>query len=70
MTENSVGQVSLLPNVATAGGCMAAYYLAAWMIAHGAGEAQARSVIDYVAPVGEKEATVERVMGVVSPFLA
>ena len=48
----------------------AAYYLAAWMIAHGAGEAQARSVIDYVAPVGEKEATVERVMGVVSPFLA
>ena len=57
-------------NVATAGGCMAAYYLAAWMIAHGAGEAQARSVIDYVAPVGEKEATVEHVMGVVSPFLA
>ncbi|WP_236616821.1 hypothetical protein [Sphingobium lactosutens] len=39
------------------------------MIARGAGEAQARTVIDYVAPVGEKEATVERIMGVVSHFL-
>ncbi|WP_370176156.1 DJ-1/PfpI family protein [Sphingobium abikonense] len=56
-------------NIATAGGCMAAHYLAAWMIARGAGEAQARTVIDYVAPVGEKEATVERIMSVVSPFL-
>ncbi|ETI63807.1 DJ-1/PfpI family protein [Sphingobium sp. C100] len=57
-------------NVASAGGCMAAQYLAAWAIARGAGEAEARAVIDYVAPVGEKAVTVERVMGVVAPFLA
>ncbi|NWK98068.1 AraC family transcriptional regulator [Sphingobium lactosutens] len=56
-------------NVATAGGCMAAHYLAAWTIARGAGAAEARAVIDYVAPVGEKEETVERVMGVVGRFL-
>jgi transcriptional regulator GlxA family with amidase domain len=56
-------------NVATAGGCMAAHYLAAWTIARGAGEAAARDVIDYVAPVGEKAETVARVMGVVERFL-
>lgn len=57
-------------NVATAGGCMAAHYLSAWAIARGAGEAAARDVIDYVAPVGEKAATVARVMGVVTPYLS
>lgn len=56
-------------NVATAGGCMAAHYLAAWAIARGAGEAAARDVIHYVAPVGEKAETVERTMRVVTPFL-
>lgn len=56
-------------NVATAGGCMAAHYLSAWAMARGAGEAAARDVIDYVAPVGEKAETVARVMGVVTPFL-
>jgi transcriptional regulator GlxA family with amidase domain len=56
-------------NVATAGGCMAAHYLAAWAIGRGAGEEGARTVIDYVAPVGEKAETVARVMGVVGPFL-
>lgn len=56
-------------NVATAGGCMAASYLAAWVIAQGAGVEAARAVIDYVAPVGEKAATVDRVMAIISPFL-
>lgn len=56
-------------NVATAGGCIAAQYLAAWVIARGAGVAAARAVIDYVAPVGEKAETVERLMGVIAPFL-
>jgi hypothetical protein len=49
---------------------MAAHYLAAWAIMMGAGEAAARAVIDYVAPVGEKAATVARVMAVVQPFLS
>jgi len=56
-------------NVATAGGCMAAHYLAAWVIAKRAGLAAARAVIDYVAPVGEKAQTVERTMRVVTPYL-
>ncbi|BBF69820.1 DJ-1/PfpI family protein [Sphingomonas bisphenolicum] len=61
-------------SVATAGGCMAAQYLSAWAIARGVGmacggEAAARAVIDYVAPVGEKAETVARVMGVVAPYL-
>ena len=55
--------------IASAGGCMAAHYLAAWAIATGSGAEAARAVIDYVAPVGEKAETVARVMGVVTPFL-
>ena len=56
-------------NVATAGGCLASQYLAAWMILRAAGRAAARDAIHYVAPVGEKDAWVERTMGVVQPFV-
>jgi len=56
-------------NVATAGGCLASHYLAAWMIARGASIAEAEAAIHYVAPVGEKALYVERALGVVSPFL-
>lgn len=56
-------------NVATAGGCLSSQYLAAWMIARAAGLAEAQDVVRYVAPVGEKEAWVERATAVVSPFL-
>jgi len=49
-------------NVATAGGCLASQYLAAWTITRTIGEAAARAVIDYVAPVGENTETVERAM--------
>lgn len=56
-------------NVASAGGCMAAPYLAAWMIARGAGVAAARDVLHYVAPVGEKGDYVARAMAVVTPFV-
>lgn len=56
-------------HIATAGGCMSAYYLSGWAIARGAGVAAARAVIDYVAPVGEKAETVDRVMSVIDPFL-
>jgi transcriptional regulator GlxA family with amidase domain len=57
-------------NVATAGGCLASQYLAAWLILRGAGREAAEAAIHYVAPVGEKEAWVARTMGVVTPFLA
>lgn len=51
--------------VATAGGCFASQYLAAWTLSRTVGDAAARAAIDYVAPVGEKAATVERVMAAI-----
>ncbi|MGF6880242.1 DJ-1/PfpI family protein [Paraburkholderia sp. MM5477-R1] len=56
-------------NVATAGGCLSSQYLAAWFIARLEGVEAARSAIDYVAPVGEKEIYVTRAMANISPFL-
>ncbi|MFI6288007.1 DJ-1/PfpI family protein [Streptomyces sp. NPDC051018] len=47
-------------NVATAGGCLASQYLATWVITRTLGEEAARGVLDYVAPVGEQQETVER----------
>ncbi|MET8307134.1 DJ-1/PfpI family protein [Micromonospora sp. NPDC005173] len=47
-------------NVATAGGCLASQYLATWVISRMLGEDAAHDVLDYVAPVGENQETVER----------
>lgn len=49
-------------NIATAGGCMASQYLATWVITRMLGEDAARGVVDYVAPVGEKQQTVDRAL--------
>lgn len=57
-------------NVATAGGCFASPYLAAWIIARTEGQQAARSALHYVAPVGEKDAYVERAMTNLAPFLS
>jgi hypothetical protein len=57
-------------NVATAGGCLASHYLAAWLIARLRGEAAAEEALHYVAPVGEKEEYVERAWRNVRPYLA
>jgi len=56
-------------NVATAGGCLAAQYLAAWMIARLDGIDAAQSALHYVAPVGEKEEYVSRAMRNITPYL-
>lgn len=56
-------------NVATAGGCLASQYLAAWVIARLAGTAQAEEALHYVAPVGEKAEYVDRAMAAVRPYL-
>ncbi|GAB6141565.1 DJ-1/PfpI family protein [Methylosoma difficile] len=56
-------------NVATAGGCFASPYLAAWIIARAEGEEAARSALHYVAPVGEKDKYVELAMANISPYL-
>jgi transcriptional regulator GlxA family with amidase domain len=56
-------------NVATAGGCLASPYLAAWIIARTEGEEAARSALHYVAPVGEKDAYVSRAMNNIASYL-
>jgi putative intracellular protease/amidase len=56
-------------NVATAGGCLSSQYLAAWTIARLGSLADAREALHYVAPVGEKDAYVQRAMAAVTPFL-
>lgn len=56
-------------NVATAGGCLSSQYLATWFIACLADIDTARSVMHYVAPVGEKDAYVDRALGNIAPFI-
>jgi transcriptional regulator GlxA family with amidase domain len=56
-------------NVATAGGCLASHYLAAWVIARLAGWKAAEAVLHYVAPVGEKQQYVERARAAVRRYL-
>ena len=55
--------------IATAGGCLSAQYLAAWMMVRGAGVDAATRALHYAAPVGEKEAYVGRLLDVVRPFI-
>ncbi|WP_372525852.1 DJ-1/PfpI family protein [Piscinibacter sp.] len=55
--------------IATAGGCLASQYLAAWMMASRAGFDAAAQALHYAAPVGEKDAYVERLLNVVRPFV-
>lgn len=47
-------------NLATAGGCFSAQYIAAWMIARLKGVPEAKEALHYFAPVGEKEEYVAR----------
>ncbi|NKB61843.1 MAG: AraC family transcriptional regulator [Gammaproteobacteria bacterium] len=57
-------------NIATAGGCLASQYLASWIIAKLSGIESAAQAIHYVAPVGEKEATVQHTLSIVTPFIS
>lgn len=57
-------------NIATAGGCFASQYLAAWIIARFEGEEAARAALHYVAPVGEKDEYVSRAIGNIAPYIA
>lgn len=56
-------------NVATAGGCLASQYLAAWMIARLASIGDAEEALHYVAPVGEKDVYIQRALRAITPFL-
>ena len=56
-------------NLATAGGCLASIYLAAWTLARLVGRDAAAEALHYVAPVGEKADYVERALGNIAPYL-
>jgi transcriptional regulator GlxA family with amidase domain len=56
-------------NVATAGGCLASHYLAAWVIARLAGWKAAEAVVHYVAPVGQKDAYVAQAHAALRAYL-
>ncbi|MBF0374232.1 MAG: DJ-1/PfpI family protein [Alphaproteobacteria bacterium] len=56
-------------NIATAGGCLGSQYLASWVIARLEGIEAARDAMHYVAPVGEKEEYIERMLRNVTPYL-
>jgi transcriptional regulator GlxA family with amidase domain len=56
-------------NVATAGGCLASPYLAAWIIARTEGVEAAAAALHYVAPVGEKEEFVSRALESIAEYL-
>jgi transcriptional regulator GlxA family with amidase domain len=55
--------------IATAGGCLASQYLAAWLITNLVSAGAARGALHYVAPVGEKEEYVARAMRNIEPYL-
>jgi transcriptional regulator GlxA family with amidase domain len=56
-------------NIATAGGCLASPYLAAWIIARSEGPEAAAAALHYVAPVGEKDAYVANALKNIAPYL-
>jgi transcriptional regulator GlxA family with amidase domain len=56
-------------NIATAGGCLSAQYLSAWMLARLKGWEQAREVLHYFAPVGEKDEYVARALAHIRPHV-
>lgn len=56
-------------NIATAGGCFASQYLAAWIIARAEGEEAAKEALHYVAPVGEKDEYVSRAMKNIEQYI-
>ncbi|MFC3108413.1 DJ-1/PfpI family protein [Undibacterium arcticum] len=49
-------------NLATAGGCLSAQYISAWMIARLKGLAEAKEALHYFSPVGEKDEYVARAL--------
>ncbi|MDM0117453.1 DJ-1/PfpI family protein [Variovorax sp. J22R133] len=56
-------------NVATAGGCLASQYLAAWLIARLAGIEEVDRALRYVTPVGEHDEYVSRALRNIAPYL-
>lgn len=56
-------------NIASAGGCLASQYLAAWAIARATDWQTAEDIIHYVAPVGLKDDFVAQAKAIITPHL-
>lgn len=56
-------------NLATAGGCLASQYLAAWILLRAGTREDAEAALHYVAPVGQKEEYVTRAIESVCAYL-
>ena len=57
-------------NIASAGGCLSSPCLATWVICSLLDEAAAEAALDYVAPVGERDAFIAAALAAVKPFVA
>src|SRR5215813_7341237 len=55
-------------NIATAGGCLSAQYLATWIIWRLKGKEAAIEALNYVVPVGEQQEYISRAINAVSPY--
>jgi transcriptional regulator GlxA family with amidase domain len=56
-------------NIATAGGCLASYYLATWILVRTAGREVAAEALAYVTPVGEQTDWQVRAFAAVDPYV-
>jgi transcriptional regulator GlxA family with amidase domain len=57
-------------NIASAGGCLSAQYLATWIIWRLIGKEAAIEALSYVAPVGQQEEYITRAIDAVSNYVA
>ena len=56
-------------HLAPAGGCLSAQYVSAWLVGRLKGAADAREVLHYFAPVGEKDEYVARALSHINAHL-
>ncbi len=56
-------------NVATAGGCLASQYLAAWVIMKLGSQRDVEAALMTVAPVGQIEEYISRALSAVAPYI-
>jgi transcriptional regulator GlxA family with amidase domain len=56
-------------NVATAGGCLASYYLATWILTRTLGRDVAAEVLAYVTPVGQQASWADRAFAAIEAYL-
>jgi len=56
-------------NIASAGGCLSAQYLATWIIWRSLGKEAAIDALSYVVPVGQEAEYISRAVEAVSPYI-